>query len=141
LPIAFEFKDDKGKRFGVYLRAGGRCFIELFQGEVTGAAPKPSFQHICLEVDDIEKTVAEMKAKGIEVGQTKLGLRPKLPGLAQGPRRQRHRTPRVHAQELAGAVPVLTEKRRGTVAATLQVALEARLSQRSRCPRASVSPR
>jgi catechol 2,3-dioxygenase-like lactoylglutathione lyase family enzyme len=33
---AFDFINDQGKRYGVYLHIGGRCFIELFQGvEVT----------------------------------------------------------------------------------------------------------
>ena len=73
LPMAFEFKNEQGKRFGVYLRAGGRCFVELFQGEPAAAAAKQSFQHICLEVDDIEKTVADLRAKGIEVGPISLG--------------------------------------------------------------------
>jgi len=73
MPIAFEFKKDQGKRFGVYLRAGGRCFIELFQGQPAAPAEKQSFKHICLEVDDIEKTVADLKAKGIEVGPITLG--------------------------------------------------------------------
>ena len=73
LPIAFEFKHADGKRYGVYLKAGGRCFVELFQGEVTAGGDKPSFQHICLEVDDIETTVADLRAKGIEVGPITLG--------------------------------------------------------------------
>ena len=73
LPIAFEFKNEQGVRYGVYLKAGGRCFVELFHGEVTAAGGKPSFQHICLEVEDIEKTVADLRGKGIEVGPITLG--------------------------------------------------------------------
>ena len=73
LAIAFEFTNDMGKRYGAYLKAGGRCFIELFQGEVTAAGGKPSFQHLCLEVEDIEATVADLRAKGIEVGPISLG--------------------------------------------------------------------
>jgi len=73
LTIAFEFKNDQGQRRGVYVKAGARCFLELFQGDVTPAAGKPSFQHLCLEVDDIAATVADFKAKGIEVGPTTLG--------------------------------------------------------------------
>lgn len=73
LAIAFEFRNADGARFGVYIKAGGRCFIELFQGEVTPVADKPSFQHLCLEVDEIESTVAELRAKGIDVGPITLG--------------------------------------------------------------------
>jgi len=73
LAIAFEFTHETGQRYGAYLKAGGRCFIELFQGEVTPADGKPSFQHICLEVEDIESTVADLRSKGIEVGPITLG--------------------------------------------------------------------
>lgn len=70
---AFDFIDDSGRRFGVYLHAGGRNFIELFVGEVGAAAEKPSFRHVCLEVDDIEETVATLRARGVEVTDVKTG--------------------------------------------------------------------
>jgi len=73
LKEAFDFRNEKGERFGVYLRVGGRSFIELFKGGVGPRAEKQSFQHICLEVDDIQKTVADLKAKGIEVGEISMG--------------------------------------------------------------------
>jgi len=73
LKHAFDFINDKGARFGVYLHAGGRSFVELFTGEVAEAAKGQSFRHICLEVDDIEATVAELRAKGIDVTDPKLG--------------------------------------------------------------------
>ncbi|MBN8218181.1 MAG: VOC family protein [Spirochaetes bacterium] len=31
---AFEFHDENGKRFGIYLHIGGRSFLELFLGSV-----------------------------------------------------------------------------------------------------------
>ena len=34
LTPAFDFVNDEGRRFGVYLHAGGRNFIELFEGEL-----------------------------------------------------------------------------------------------------------
>ena len=73
LERAFDFLDEQGKRFGVYLHAGGRCFIELFTSPHDAPADSQSFRHICLEVDDIEATVADLKAKGIEVGPVTLG--------------------------------------------------------------------
>lgn len=73
LPPAFDFIDDQGRRYGLYLHAGGRCFIELFQGEVTEITGSPSFRHICLEVDDIEATVADLRARGVEVTDITLG--------------------------------------------------------------------
>lgn len=70
---AFDFINDKGARFGAYLHAGQRTFVELFQGEVGEAPAKPSYRHFCLEVDDIEATVADLKARGVEVSPPKLG--------------------------------------------------------------------
>ena len=70
---AFDFINDKGERFGIYLHAGGRTFIELFVGDVAERAPKQSYQHLCLEVEDFDGTVAELRARGLEVANVKLG--------------------------------------------------------------------
>jgi lactoylglutathione lyase/glyoxylase I family protein len=70
---AFDFINDKGERFGIYFRLGHRTFLELFRGEVGKPAERPSFQHFCLEVEDIEATVAQMKANGVAVGEVTLG--------------------------------------------------------------------
>ncbi|HET6429844.1 MAG TPA: VOC family protein [Phycisphaerae bacterium] len=70
---AFDFINDAGKRFGVYLHIGGRSFLEMFSGELAAAAKGQSYRHLCLEVDDINATVADLKAKGVEVGEVKLG--------------------------------------------------------------------
>ena len=70
---AFDFTGEDGKRFGVYLHAGGRNFIELFIGDVTERASKQSFGHICLEVDDIRETVTDLRAEGLTVGEITLG--------------------------------------------------------------------
>jgi catechol 2,3-dioxygenase-like lactoylglutathione lyase family enzyme len=73
LKHAFDFKDPQGKRFGVYLRAGRRTFIELFTGKYERPAQPPSYQHLCLEVDDFDKTVETLKSRGVEVTGVKLG--------------------------------------------------------------------
>ncbi len=73
LKEAFDFRADDGRRFGVYLHVGGRNFIELFEGQLNTPAEKQSFRHICLEVDDIEATVADLQARGIEVSPITLG--------------------------------------------------------------------
>ena len=70
---AFAFHREDGTHFGQYLHAGGRCFIELFVGDLAERAERQSFQHICLEVDDIEATVVDLRAKGIEVTPVKMG--------------------------------------------------------------------
>lgn len=73
--VAFEFRRDNGARYGVYLKAGRRNFIELFTGEAKPAADaKPSYRHICLEVDDVAKTVADLRGQGVTVTDPKLGL-------------------------------------------------------------------
>ncbi len=73
LPEAFDFVNDEGHRFGVYLHAGGRNFLELFEGSLADPAEGQSYRHLCLEVDDIEETVATLKERGIEVTPVKLG--------------------------------------------------------------------
>ena len=73
LKHAFDFVNDEGERFGVYLHAGGRSFVELFQGEVGEAEGAPSYRHFCLEVGDIEAAVADLRAQGLEVTDPSLG--------------------------------------------------------------------
>jgi catechol 2,3-dioxygenase-like lactoylglutathione lyase family enzyme len=73
LAPAFDFTDENGRRYGLYLHLGGRNFIELFVGQLGERAEKQSFRHICLEVDDIESTVRALRERGIEVSDAKLG--------------------------------------------------------------------
>jgi len=70
---AFDFINDEGKRFGVYLHIGERNFIELFTGKVDGSVKGYSYRHCCLEVDDINATASELKNRGAEVSQVKMG--------------------------------------------------------------------
>jgi catechol 2,3-dioxygenase-like lactoylglutathione lyase family enzyme len=73
LTPAFDYVDENGRRYGLYLYLGGRSFIELFTGELGAAAQGQSFRHICLEVDDMQATVAQLRGRGIEVTEPKLG--------------------------------------------------------------------
>jgi lactoylglutathione lyase/glyoxylase I family protein len=73
LSKAFDFTNDAGVRTGIYLHIGGRNFIELFQGELHAPADGQSFRHVCLEVDNIQETVAILRTKGVEVSEPKLG--------------------------------------------------------------------
>ncbi len=70
---AFDFVNEEGKRFGIYLHVGGRTFIELFEGKPEAAAPNQSFKHICLEVDDLEATMKTFQERGVEVTGFKRG--------------------------------------------------------------------
>lgn len=74
LPVAFEFKRDDGTRYGVYLKLGRRTFIEIFSGELGPRADRQTYRHICLEVDDVPRTVEELRGRGLQVGDAKLGL-------------------------------------------------------------------
>ena len=74
LSKAFDFVNDKGHRFGFYLKLGHRTFIEMFEGRADDVkAVNPSYKHICLEVDEINATVEQLRAKGVEASDPKLG--------------------------------------------------------------------
>ena len=69
LEKVFDF-DKEGRWFGFYIRTGNDSFIEVFEG--TPGDPG-SIIHLCLEVDDIDATINELRQRGIEVGDKKLG--------------------------------------------------------------------
>lgn len=73
LKPAFDFVKDDGVKFGAYLYIGGRSFIELFVGEVAERAAGQSFQHFCLEVEDVAAAVAELRGKGCDVTDPSFG--------------------------------------------------------------------
>jgi catechol 2,3-dioxygenase-like lactoylglutathione lyase family enzyme len=73
MPVAFEFRSPEGRLTGVYLHVGARTFVELFQGKPEPTAQNASYKHICLEVDEIEATVAELTGRGVKVTDKKLG--------------------------------------------------------------------
>ena len=73
LTPAFEFRRDDGTKFGQYIHAGGRNFIELFVGEIEPPSKGQSYGHICLEVDDMEATVAALRERGVEVTDIVVG--------------------------------------------------------------------
>ena len=73
LEPAFDFRRPDGTKFGQYIHAGGRCFIELFVGDVQGTVEGQSYRHLCLEVEDIEYSVATLRERGVEVTDIKMG--------------------------------------------------------------------
>lgn len=70
---AFDFRNDQGRRTGLYLHIAGRSFLELFEGELDEPAPCQRYRHLCLEVDDIEIAAETLRESGVEVSQPKLG--------------------------------------------------------------------
>ncbi len=73
LEHCFDFKNEQGERFGVYLKFGGKVFLELFQGAYEAEA-EGSFMHLCLEVEDINAAVDQLRAAGLEVSDPVLGV-------------------------------------------------------------------
>ena len=73
LAEAFDFRNDRGERFGLYVHVGGRGFLELFQGDLGDRADGQTYQHLCLEVDDIHETVAELRRAGVETSEPEMG--------------------------------------------------------------------
>ena len=70
---AFDFRDENGRRTGLYLHAGARNFIELFEGQSGQPEGPTSYRHLCLEVAEIEPVVEHVRSKGIEVTDIILG--------------------------------------------------------------------
>ncbi len=60
---AFELNSDAGEPWIVYVKVVEGTFIELFYGGEKGSRNRS--EHICFEVDDINETAEEIKAKGI----------------------------------------------------------------------------
>ena len=73
LKPAFDFTRNDGERFGVYLHVGARTFVELFRGQPAPAGESQSYKHFCMEVDDLEQTVCEVRGRGVEVTDPKQG--------------------------------------------------------------------
>jgi catechol 2,3-dioxygenase-like lactoylglutathione lyase family enzyme len=83
---AFDATNDAGERTGVYIAVGGRTFIELFKGgDVHAAASGVSYQHFCMEVDDLASMVARLRAHAIGVTDPKVGRDRSLQAWLQDP--------------------------------------------------------
>jgi len=73
LAHAFNFRNEKGERTGVYLHVGYRQFIELFQGNRGERDDTQSYRHLCLEVDDLRTTLAILRERGVETTEMLFG--------------------------------------------------------------------
>ena len=69
----FSFVRD-GRPFGYYLSLADGLFIEIFQDSEAAAGARPLIKHFCLAVDDIDRTVADLRARGAEISDKKLGM-------------------------------------------------------------------
>ncbi|MHB0859590.1 MAG: VOC family protein [Anaerolineae bacterium] len=72
---AFDFIREDGTRSGAYVYLGNRTFLELFERKPEADVPtmSHSFQHICIEVANMDETVAALRNRGAEVSESKMG--------------------------------------------------------------------
>lgn len=75
LPEAFRLFHDDGTPWIIYLLVGQGGFVELFPGGKLGAGNiDGSYRHLCLAVDDMTATLAELRARGMELtGEANVG--------------------------------------------------------------------
>ncbi len=62
---AFEIADDNNNPWIVYVKIRDGQFIEFFYDGLK--EQKSNFMHVCLECDDVYKTVDELIEKGVEI--------------------------------------------------------------------------
>ena len=68
----FEFIKD-GEFFGFYAGAGNTTFIEVFSQEKKEGSGPTLLHHICLEVEDLDSAINEIRRKGWDISDKKLG--------------------------------------------------------------------
>jgi catechol 2,3-dioxygenase-like lactoylglutathione lyase family enzyme len=68
----FEFIKD-GELYGFYAGAGKTTFVEIFIEENEIGDQPTIMRHLCLEVEDLEATIAEIRAKGWEISDKSFG--------------------------------------------------------------------
>ena len=68
-PEYFRLNRDDGSLMLIYLKVGDAGCIELFPGgdgpAVETPAGKSGYRHLCLEVDDMDATLADLATRGI----------------------------------------------------------------------------
>lgn len=70
LKRAFSLNDQEGKPWIEYIKVADHVFIELFYNGPEfseEAAKKHSFNHICIEVDDIFAIAKQLKDRGVKL--------------------------------------------------------------------------
>jgi catechol 2,3-dioxygenase-like lactoylglutathione lyase family enzyme len=85
LPVKFRFLAADGAVFGAYIAAGDSTFVEFFDRRLAalqwgkGAEPAPltdgsRYGHFCLEVSGLADFRATLLARGLSVGEIRVGL-------------------------------------------------------------------
>lgn len=68
----FDFLED-GNLFGFYLDAGDMTFIEIFKQRKPVNTESPQVHHLCLEVEDIDAAIEQIRSKGWTITDKKQG--------------------------------------------------------------------
>lgn len=68
----FDFIKD-GELYGFYAKAGENTYIEIFTQAGATNAHSPLMKHLCLEVENIDSAIADIRAKGVDVTDKKQG--------------------------------------------------------------------
>jgi lactoylglutathione lyase/glyoxylase I family protein len=63
----------EGRPFGVYLKLAESSFIEIFEDPKLGAPVNTGLLHFCLECDDLDKLMTDLRDRGIGFSEKKLG--------------------------------------------------------------------
>lgn len=72
LEKTFEFIKD-GELYGFYAGTGNLTFVEVFKQQETEEPTTSLLHHLCLEVEDLDEVISEIRQKGWEVSDKKLG--------------------------------------------------------------------
>ena len=68
----FEFIKE-GELYGFYAGAGSTTFVEVFIEENEIKDVPTIMRHLCLEVEDLEATIADIRAKGWQISDKNFG--------------------------------------------------------------------
>jgi glyoxylase I family protein len=63
----------QGEIIGFYVKTGANTFIEIFHQAESPSSTNPIIRHLCLEVDDLDGFIADVRAKGWAVTDKKKG--------------------------------------------------------------------
>lgn len=72
MAVTFNFTHD-GEKVGLYLSAGGRTFVEVFENLLSRYAAGNAIDHLCFEVDDLDAAIAHIGRHGGSITEKSLG--------------------------------------------------------------------
>lgn len=62
-----------GQRIGFYIKVGEDTFLEVFAQNAQPNTDATLLKHVCLQVEDIDAAIEQLKANGVEVSAKKWG--------------------------------------------------------------------